>query len=142
MCIRDRYIGLPDQFLGYPVMAAVGLKAYPPEYLFYLCIFWRLMYNITLGLILSYQSRTKGLTRLVSRVMEKKEGYLYKLLSLLVRGSTGCKNLNEKPAEFNAWILNTQLVNIILPNDVFAFCLFACRSKTLCIGDTIVLCGF
>ena len=128
------YIGLPDQFLGYPVMAAVGLKAYPPEYLFYLCIFWRLMYNITLGLILSYQSRTKGLTRLVSRVMEKKEGYLYNLLSLLVRGSTGCKNLNEKPAEFNAWILNTQLVNIILPNDVFAFCLFALREANFSIA--------
>ena len=71
---------------------------------------------------------------MVSRVMEKEEGYLYNLLSLLVRGSTGCKNLNEKPAEFNAWILNTQLVNIILPNDVFAFCLFALREANFSIA--------
>ena len=128
------YVGLPDQYLGYPVMAAVGLKACPPEYLFYMCIFWRLMYNVTLGLILSYQSRTKGLTRIVSKVMENEKGYLYKILSHLVRGSTGCKNLSEKPAEFNAWILNTQLVNIILPNDVFAFCLFALREANFSIA--------
>ena len=26
--------------------------------------------------------------------------------------------MKEKPAQFNAWVLNTQLVNVILPNDV------------------------
>jgi hypothetical protein len=32
----------------------------------------------------------------------------------------GCDAINEKPAQFNAWVLNTQLVNVILPNDVRA----------------------
>ena len=30
----------------------------------------------------------------------------------------GCDSMKEKPAQFNAWVLNTMLVNVILPNDV------------------------
>ena len=50
-----------------------------------------------------------------------------------MRGSTGAKDLKDKPAEFNAWVLNTQIVNIILPNDVFAFCVFAFREANFSI---------
>jgi phosphatidylethanolamine N-methyltransferase len=129
------YVGLPDDYFGYPITSYFGFQAFPPMYLFYVCIFWRLMYNVALGILLSYQSRTKGVTLFVSDIQKNsKNRCAYKILSFLVKGSTGCKDLNDKPAEFNAWVLNTQIVNVILPNDVFAFCIFAFREANFSIA--------
>ena len=127
------YVGLPNDYLGYPVMSYFGIEAFPQRYLFYICIFWRSMYNVFLGLVLSYQSRTKGITTFVSNAQKDESTFMFKFLSFLVKGSTGAKDLKDKPAEFNAWVLNTQIVNIILPNDVFAFCVFAFREANFSI---------
>lgn len=121
------YIGLPQQYLGYPVLDLFGMKAFPAHSLLYIAIFWRLMYNVFLGLILDYQSRSKGITRFVSNLSKHPESISYQIISHLLYATVGCDSLKEKPAEFNAWVLNTQIVNVILPNDVFAFLLFALR---------------
>ena len=119
------YIALPQRYFGYPVLDYFGVQGYPRHYLLYVAIFWRLMYNVTLGYVLDYQSRTKGLTEYVRRVSARKSGLAYHVLRMLLRGNLGCDAIVEKPPEFNSWILNTQFVNIILPNDVFAFLMFA-----------------
>ena len=125
------YIGLPQQWLGFPVLDYFGVEAYPRHYLIYVVVFWRLMYNVFLGVVLSYQSRTKGLTNYVREVHANKTSFMYKLLSFLLRATVGCESMEEKPPEFNAWVLNTQVVNVILPNDVFAFSFFALRELNL-----------
>jgi hypothetical protein len=119
------YVALPQSLLGVPVLARYGIEGYPRHYLLYVAVFWRLMYNITIAYILDFQSRTKGLTNYVRGVSKRKGSIAYNVLSMLLRGNLGFDSLEEKPAEFNAWVLNTQLVNVILPNDVFAFVLFA-----------------
>jgi len=124
-------IGLPQEFFGYPVMDYFGVEAFPRHYLIYLVVFWRFMYNVFLGYVLSYQSKTKGLTQYVRRVHEQKNSFQYKLLSFLLHATVGCDSMEEKPPEFNAWVLNTQVVNVILPNDVFAFAFFALREINL-----------
>lgn len=125
------YVGLPQEYLGFPVLDRFGMKAFPRHYLIFLVIFWRFMYNAFLGYVLDYQSRTKGLTNHVRAVMERKDSFQYKVLSYLLRATVGCDSMQEKPAEFNAWVLNTQVVNVILPNDVFAFSFFALREMNL-----------
>ena len=87
-------------------MAAVGLKACPPDYLFYLCVFWRLMYNITLAD--SELSKSHQRPYADGFKCDGKKGRIpLQTIISFGKGSTGSKNLNEKPAEFNAWILNT-----------------------------------
>lgn len=125
------YIGLPQEFLGFPVLDYFGMQAFPRHYLILAVVFWRFMYNVFLGYVLSYQSRTKGLTQYVRNVLEHKESFQYKLISFLLHATVGCDSMEEKPPEFNAWVLNTQVVNVILPNDVFAFSLFALREVNL-----------
>ena len=125
------YVGLPQQYLGIPVMSYFGLESCPSYYLILFVVFWRLMYNVFLGYVLNYQSKTKGLTKYVRNVCEKKNSAMYNFLSFLVNSTVGCDSMETKPAEFNAWVLNTQVVNVILPNDVFAFSLFALREVNL-----------
>lgn len=119
------YIALPQRYLGYPVLDYFGETGYPRHYLLAVAVFWRLMYNVTLGKVLDYQSRTKGLTEYVRGVAARKSGLAYSLLGMLLRRSLGGNPIEDRPAEFNAWILNTQFVNVILPNDVFAFLMYA-----------------
>ena len=89
----------------------------------YFAIFWRLMYNVFLGLMLRLQSDTKFLTRFIQYVSTQgRNSFLYKIINFLLKGTAGCHDpLHEYPAGFNAWLLNMQVVNIILPLDVLAF---------------------
>lgn len=127
------YVGLPDELYGgVPVLKRWGLQGFHPRYLLGIAIFWRLMYNVVLGYVLDYQSRTKGLTRAVRKVMAKPDSLLYRILASSLRKTVECDAMQEKPAEYNAWALNTNFVNIILPNDVMAFTVYALRMSWLC----------
>lgn len=119
------YIALPQRYLGFPVLDYFGRTGYPRHYLLGVAVFWRLMYNVTLGKVLDYQSRTKGLTKFVRDVSSRKSGFSYNIIAILLRGTLGGDPIVDKPPEFNAWVLNTQFVNVILPNDVFAFLMYA-----------------
>jgi phosphatidylethanolamine N-methyltransferase len=127
------YVGLPEQLYGgYPVLDYFGKKSFPTWYLLSIAVFWRLMYNVFLGAVLDYQSKTGKLTHYVREVMNEKGSWRYKILSELLCKTIGYDSVEEKPAEFNAWVLNTQFVNVILPNDVCAFVVFGLRSSWLC----------
>ena len=88
-----------------------------------IAIFWRLMYNAFLGLVLRLQSDTQFLTHFITKVQRQgSRSVFYSVVNWLIAGTAGCKDpLNEYPAGFNAWMLNMQLVNVILPLDVWAF---------------------
>jgi hypothetical protein len=76
------YLGLPDEYCGVPVLTRFRAKAFPPHYLLYVSVFWRLMYNVFLGYILDRQSRTKFITKFVQRTKDRKGSLMYKLLSI------------------------------------------------------------
>ena len=97
----------------------------PPEYTIGLCVFWRLMYDIGLGVIMYYQSKHESLTRFVRRHLEKNT-WFGRFVESSVRKATGDSSSNY-PADFHAWIMFRSIVNLVLPNDVYAFCAAAAR---------------
>lgn len=86
-----------------------------------LTIFWRLAYDLGLGLLLRYQSEKRIITRWYERWNSDSSNWRYKFLRLMVprRFKDGSEYKPESfPAEFNAWIVFKQLVTFILANDV------------------------
>lgn len=104
-------------------LAEMGAGSLSNQEVFMIAIFWRLMYNVALGLVLRVQSDSKFLTHFVQRQQDKgSNSWLYKSVNFLIKDTAGVKDaLMEYPAGFNAWLLNMQFVNIILPLDVWAF---------------------
>lgn len=137
-----------------------ALPQNPSWYIVALCIFWRLGYDLGLGLILDYQSKTEFITTWVTAVQQAEGSVMHKFLSWLIDSTLGEGHnslTNSKlPPAYSAWMVFRFLVNIILPNDVVAFCLVALRftdwdavlsfevsdqcdwSQTICLSNFIV----
>ena len=95
-------------------------------------MFWRLAYNIGIGMMLHSQSKTMGFSNWYeSWIDTPKCEWFKKLLEngcILTHPQTGKVipyKIGEYPHEFNAWILFRILVNIILANDLVSYFVFA-----------------
>lgn len=102
-----------------------------PVAIIYVAIFWRLMYNVVLGLLLRAQSQRQIVTRWIDGVTAAyssayKQGRTVPLVPRIVNAmlstTLNCTHpLLEMPAELNAWVFTRYFVNIVLANDVVAF---------------------
>lgn len=97
------------------------------QYLFLgLFLFWRLAYNVGLGILLKYQSDKQGLVKLAKkyRIFEDpgKRKWLKTQLSMKMHQDY---DFESSPIEYNTWLLFRQLVDLILMNDFGSYVCFA-----------------
>ncbi|KZV93634.1 phosphatidylethanolamine N-methyltransferase [Exidia glandulosa HHB12029] len=94
--------------------------------------FWRLAYNLGLGIVLTKQSKRRWMVKQV-----RQRGWLDPARRPAVRnwirkqlqGKMGADyKFDDLPLEYNTWLLFRQLVDIILLNDFLAYCMFAFAS--------------
>ncbi|KAG0168996.1 phosphatidylethanolamine N-methyltransferase [Apophysomyces sp. BC1034] len=90
--------------------------------------FWRLAYNVGLGILLKYQSDQRGLVRwakqnrLFDPTNPKTCQWLQQQLSMKMGSDY---DFETAPLEYNTWLLFRQLVDLILMNDFTAYMCFA-----------------
>lgn len=121
---------MPALQAAWALLPSAGFRA-PRWAVVYLAVFWRLMYNLVLGLVLRAQSRTSVLTRWMDARTEdfkraEEDGRQPQLSTrvvnhLLATSLRSAKPLVEYPSELSAWVIARYFVNIILANDVVAF---------------------
>mmetsp|Transcript_22942 Transcript_22942/g.25464 ORF Transcript_22942/g.25464 Transcript_22942/m.25464 type:complete len:734 (+) Transcript_22942:27-2228(+) len=87
-------------------------------------LFWRLCYNVGLGVILNGQSINKTFGNLYEEHTAK-DTPLSRLLKRLAKGSLRDKalDINSYPKPFQAWLLYKNLVNLVLMSDVASYVL-------------------
>jgi phosphatidylethanolamine N-methyltransferase len=142
------WVGLPDYACEALGDAGLGWLPYAGAasdwQLLLVATFWRIQYNVVLGAILRLQSETKFLTRWLAGVKAvplDEPSTARTLVNWLLRDTAGCADpLAVYPAGFNAWMLNMQWVNVILPLDVLAFVVVVVRSfkQTHTCADIVV----
>lgn len=90
--------------------------------------FWRLMYNLGLGILLTKQSKTQWIVRLVERngwMDAKRAPKACAWIKQQLKTKMGPDyKVDEMPIEYNTWLLFRSLVDVILLNDVTAYALF------------------
>ncbi|KAI9011116.1 phospholipid methyltransferase-domain-containing protein [Gaertneriomyces semiglobifer] len=106
-----------------------------PRYVFLgMFIFWRIMYNFGLGVLLNSQSKDRALVRLAKKhglgpnPKTPRAWWAQYLVNQVKRKMTkkGVEyKYEEMPVEFNVWILYRGLVDVILVNDFTCYILFA-----------------
>lgn len=110
------------------------------ELFLYLFIFWRLVYNVGLGILLHMQSRSQVLTKWLSDLclIEKSKaiGSFRNRLIIWLKEELSLKMANNDnfetiPPEFNCWLLFRHAVDVILMSDVLSFVLLCTLSFKL-----------
>ncbi|KAK9702221.1 phosphatidylethanolamine N-methyltransferase [Basidiobolus ranarum] len=92
------------------------------NFFIYSFLFWRLLHQFGIGLLLRYQSIDNGLVRFVeqSQCFTKESSY-NKLVTSILKSKMGENYVYEQaPIEFNTWLLFRQLVDLIIVNDFFS----------------------
>ncbi|KAI8098099.1 phospholipid methyltransferase-domain-containing protein [Gilbertella persicaria] len=89
-----------------------------------LFLFWRLAYNLGLGLLLKYQSEKHGLVKWFKHYKLDQNSWIQHQLSLKMNPDN--YSFKQEPVEYNTWLLFRQLVDLILMNDFVAYICFAC----------------
>ncbi len=86
-------------------------------------VFWRIMYNITLGLLLKWQSDKKAITSFSTNLKEKplRRWLVEKLVGASV--NMDIEDASTNPPELVAWIMFRQVATTILCSDVIGFLL-------------------
>ncbi|CEP14983.1 hypothetical protein [Parasitella parasitica] len=85
----------------------------------FIFFFWRLAYNAGLGVLLKYQSDSRGLVRLARQYqIFDREANPKCIVNTNTEGQTA-------PIEYNTWMLYRQLVDLILMNDFTTYVCFA-----------------
>lgn len=123
------YYFLPE---NYKIITFIG---------FYL--FWRLCYNVGIGILLYYQSKYQSLFKITNNLLssinnnnEKPKSLLQNLKKILINNELEIKiddlNYNSLPLEFKTWILFRVIVNLILMNDFTTYILLvlACSKNS------------
>ncbi|KAG5458327.1 MAG: hypothetical protein BJ554DRAFT_1466, partial [Olpidium bornovanus] len=124
------------------LFAALPLPARKPTFFFLFC-FWRLSYNVGLGVLLKYQSEHRGLVALAQRLnlfgraggsgsadgrargprpSPRVRRVLREELSSKMRADY---DFDAVPVEFNTWLLFRALVDLVLMNDFTSYACFA-----------------
>ena len=108
-----------------------ALPQHPVGYIVALAVFWRLAYDLGLGIMLDQQSKTQWMTKWVESVQKRPGSFIHRALSSVIDTTmgTGHNSLSDPklPPEYSAWIVARFIINVVLPNDVFAFVLAAAR---------------
>ncbi|KAI8071672.1 phospholipid methyltransferase-domain-containing protein [Gongronella butleri] len=84
-------------------------------------VFWRLAYNVGLGLVLKHQSDAHGLVSAYQQRQVRKRPWIKRQLSLKMGNDYDFDTL---PDEYNTWLLFRQLVDVVLMNDFVSYALF------------------
>ncbi|KAG1463317.1 hypothetical protein G6F55_002468 [Rhizopus delemar] len=117
----------------------------------FIFFFWRLSYNVGLGVLLKSQSDNRGLVRLVkkykifdSKANPKAYHFLQRQLSMKMDDDY---DFATAPIEYNTWMLYRQLVDLILMNDFTSYMCFAfswfntAPQSSIFLGNTLRWCG-
>ncbi|KAI8050087.1 phospholipid methyltransferase-domain-containing protein [Thamnidium elegans] len=96
-------------------------------FFFFLFLFWRLAYNLGLGILLKNQSEKRNIVRLTKRLLDEK---IHPKLSKWLNVQLSIKmnsdyNFHTMPIEYNTWLLFRQLVDLVLMNDFVSYICFA-----------------
>lgn len=98
-----------------------------------LYFFWRLAYNLGIGILLYKQSTSKSLVKFAISnklfLKSKSPNLLQKLIQLELKSKMGPDyKMDSYPVEFNTWIIFRQLVDLILMQDftTYMFLVYTC----------------
>ncbi|KAG2173606.1 hypothetical protein INT43_005024 [Umbelopsis isabellina] len=116
--------------MGFEIFLFFVLPDAVRRYLFLvLFAFWRLSYNFGLGVLLKYQSDSRGLVNLAKKYKvfdAKRNPKVHNWLKYQFTRKMGQDyNFDSVPIEFNTWLLYRQLVDLILMNDFTTYLCFA-----------------
>ena len=107
--------------------AAVGVPLHltpmPAHYTLYVYFFWRVMYNVVLGMMLRWQSETQFITRWVQATDARPTAvsrFATRSLQRTMRVATRDEVLAVQP-QVRAWLLARYVINWALPCDAWAF---------------------
>ncbi|CAO3653496.1 unnamed protein product [Mucor hiemalis] len=117
----------------------------------FIFFFWRLAYNAGLGILLKYQSDSRGLVRLAKKYQlfdrdANPTAYHWLQHQLSIKMGDDY-DFATAPIEYNTWMLYRQLVDLILMNDFTTYMLFALSwfntspQSSIFLGDTLRWCG-
>ncbi|EPB87815.1 hypothetical protein HMPREF1544_05344 [Mucor circinelloides 1006PhL] len=130
----------------------IGLFFFLPSWIkrplfIFIFFFWRLAYNAGLGVLLKYQSDSRGLVRLAKKyhlfdreANPKAYHWLQHQLSIKMGDDY---DFATAPIEYNTWMLYRQLVDLILMNDFTTYVCFALSwfntspQSSIFLGDTL-----
>lgn len=88
-------------------------------------IFWRLSYNVGLGLLLRYQSESESFVKLVDRLTSDRSSLSCRLVTALCRLDRGSQFEPSKyPVEYNSWLVFRGLIDVVLAFDYFGYLAF------------------
>ncbi|KAG1474918.1 hypothetical protein G6F56_000049 [Rhizopus delemar] len=117
----------------------------------FIFFFWRLSYNVGLGVLLKKQSDSRGLVRLAKKykIFDKEANpRAYHFLQRQLSMNMGADyDFATSPVEYNTWILYRQLVDLILMNDFTSYMCFAFSwfnttpQSSIFLGNTLRWCG-
>lgn len=100
--------------------------------------FWRLAYNVGIGIILYVQSKNNFLVEFAKRnglfQDTKRSTLLQKLVSLEIKSKMGADyKPTDMPIEFNTWIIFRQFVDLILMQDFtsYMFLVYTCGQDSV-----------
>lgn len=131
-------------FFGTTLMYITFFAGWPKWVNICAFMFWRLCYDVGLGIILTYQSKHQSVTRLVERLLADKSSplaaFLLKLAGAALPKEYAVK-IDSYPSGFQAWLLYKHLVNIVLVNDGCSYVLLGFKCFNAPDSISLVLIG-
>ncbi|KAI9244726.1 phospholipid methyltransferase-domain-containing protein [Sporodiniella umbellata] len=117
----------------------------------FIFFFWRLSYNVGLGILLKKQSDSRCLVKMAKKykIFDKKANpKTYHFLQSQLSMNMGADyDFATSPIEYNTWILYRQLVDLILMNDFTSYICFALSwfntapQSSIFLGNALRWCG-
>jgi len=121
----------------------------PKWWYIFLFVFWRLAYNLGIGLLLYKQSNEKWITKNLAKIDKSFYPLIAKVLEM---GMGDDYKFADYPLCFNAWLAFRHVVDIILANDFICYVVFSLAHfeipESLTLGVVlsyiigVVLCSF